>query len=92
MKIETFIEYLKARPERQITRGAIIDHIAGYNDTWILVVKALLIKSSVKHIAKSYLLEKLNFMRKNKGNERIILDFNGMKIFRVLFYVSQYKF
>ena len=84
MKIEKYITLVKNKPLGVISRGNIIDDLSDHNDNWILVLKALLIKNTTHFIAKSYLLEKLNFMKNNPGSAHLFLDNQGEALYNVL--------
>jgi len=81
MDIEYFINFIQSLQVVRFTRGFIIDHIALCKDDWVFALKALLIKNTEKHIFKSYLLEKLNFMREHPDCPYAFLDTEGAFIF-----------
>ena len=84
MEIDEFIEHLKNSPLAEISRGSIIDHLAGHEDNWILVLKALIIKNPRLTIHTNYLVDKLNFMHRNPDQQSVFLDFYGINIYRAL--------
>lgn len=84
MEITDLIDIIKETLFLPITRGVIIDYVAENTDTWILVLKALLIKNSSRFIAKSYLLEKLEFMKRNPKDPQGFLDIQGTLILNAL--------
>lgn len=81
MEIEYFITFIQAQQVLMFTRGQIIDYIAENNDEWIFALKALLIKNTKKYIHKSYLLEKLKFMKAHPDQPYSFLDCEGAFIF-----------
>jgi len=81
VEIEYFINLIKSKNVLVFTRGQIIDYIADNGNDWVFALKALLIKNSDKYIFKSYLLEKLNFMREQPDRPYAFLDTEGAFIF-----------
>ncbi len=75
---------IKAHIGTEITRGYLINLIANNNDEWIMVLKALLIKNPSYAISKRYVLEKLNFMKRNPSEPYRFLDYEGLAIYTVL--------
>lgn len=81
MEIDGFINLIRSQNVLMFTRGRIIDCIAENNDDWIFALKALLIKNTKKFIHKSYLLEKLKFMKDHPDQPYSFLDCEGVFIF-----------
>ncbi len=83
MEIEEFISLIEKAENSEITRGAIIDYIAGNEDDWVLAIKALLIVTPKRYMHRGYLLEKLAFM-KNNPDPYLFLSRQPLIIYNVL--------
>jgi len=83
MEITDFIDYIKAQ-STYMRRGDLINKIAFQQDDWCIVLRALLIKNLQESIFKSYLLEKLRFMKDNPKRAHFFLDIYGTRIYNAI--------
>lgn len=84
MNIDELIDIIEKYPTINISRGTIIDLIAHNKNVWILTLKALLIKNTALYVHKQYLLDKLNYMKRNPIKPYLFLDIQGLMVYQAL--------
>ena len=84
-KIQEFFDQLTLTKGYDISRGKVLDLLAGINQKWSFVIRALILgKTDDKDINIVYLQTKVNFCRNHPENPEGFLDYHRTMIFKAL--------
>ena len=89
MSINIFIEVVKNLADNNLLRGDLIGLLPELKENWIYAIKALLISTVDKHIAKSYILQKLRYCANHVGLEHTFLSIYRLLIYKAIKTVAE---
>ena len=84
MELLEFRMYLEKQKTDFLNRCKLINEIMTTNKPWSYIIRALLFCSNNRVIAKSYILQKVNFMLRHPDNLEEFLDYARMTVFIAL--------